>query len=110
MFYKNNVIFTNLFNALEHTDAMIKHRTQAIEAINQATQNQGIPLSQFQVRNQVWLDNKHLKLPYQSSKLAPKWYGPFIIMEEISPVAYCLTLPASWMIHDVFHASLLSPF
>jgi hypothetical protein len=30
--------------------------------------------------------------------------------QEISPVAYRLCLPASWGIHNVFHASLLSPY
>ena len=44
------------------------------------------------------------------TKLAPKRYGPFKIIKEISPVAYWLQLPLTWMIHDVFHASLLSPY
>src|SRR5712675_1611148 len=52
----------------------------------------------------------HLKLPHQKTKLAPKRYGPFPIIKEISPVAYQLSLPATWRIHDVFHASLLSAY
>jgi hypothetical protein len=32
------------------------------------------------------------------------------IIKEISPVAYQLALPSEWKIHDVFHASLLSPY
>jgi hypothetical protein len=51
-----------------------------------------------------------LKLPYQASKLNPKWYGPFRIAKVISPVAYRLELPNNWWIHDVFHASLLAPY
>jgi hypothetical protein len=43
-------------------------------------------------------------------KLKPKWYGPFKIIKEISPIAYQLRLPVAWGIHDVFHASLLSPY
>jgi hypothetical protein len=28
----------------------------------------------------------------------------------ISPVVYCLTLPPSWKIHNIFHMSLLTPY
>jgi len=48
-----------------------------------------------------------LKLPYHTPKLAPRCQGPFHVHKVISPVAYQLTLPLSWGIHDVFHASLL---
>src|SRR5260370_1122944 len=53
---------------------------------------------------------RYLQPPYQTTKLAPKRYGPFRITKEISPVAYQLSLPISWTIHDVFHASLLVPY
>ena len=43
-------------------------------------------------------------------KLAPKWYGPFEVAAQISKVAYKLKLPPNWKIHDVFHASLLTPY
>jgi hypothetical protein len=59
---------------------------------------------------QVWLEGKNLKLPYQSTKLVPKRYGPFKIIKEVSLVAYQLNLPVAWGIHDMFHASLLSPY
>src|SRR5258708_6220731 len=89
---------------------MIQSRAQAIEAINKAGHDGTILPSQFQVNDQVWLDAKNLHLPYQTTKLAPKCHGPFRITKEISPVAYQLRLPASWTIHDVFHASLLLPY
>src|SRR6266850_5237078 len=37
-------------------------------------------------------------------------YGTFPDHKVVSPVAYQLALPAAWCIHDVFHASLLSPY
>ena len=58
----------------------------------------------------VWLEAKHLTLPYASAKLAPKCHGPFQITKEISPVAYQLTLPRAWTIHNVFHSSLPTPY
>ena len=39
--------------------------------------------------------------------MAPKWEGPFMITEVIGPVTYWLKLPATWKIHNVFHATLL---
>ena len=56
------------------------------------------------------VEGSHLRLPHQSTKLAPKRYGPFTITKQINPVTYQLTLPATWQIHPVFHASLLSPY
>jgi hypothetical protein len=52
----------------------------------------------------------NLKIKHQKTKLALKRYGPFTIEKEISLVAYQLRLPASWGIHDMFHASLLLPY
>ena len=43
-------------------------------------------------------------------KLVPKHHDPFQITKEISPVAYQLVLPRAWMIHNVFHSSLLTPY
>jgi hypothetical protein len=70
----------------------------------------GRPLTQYTMGTQVWLEGKNLKLPYQSTKLAPKRYRPFKIIKEVSLVAYQLSLPWAWGIHDVFHSSLLSPY
>jgi hypothetical protein len=65
---------------------------------------------QYKLGEQVWLEATHLKVWHQKMKLKPKWYGPFKIIKEISPVVYQLRLPVAWGIHDVFHASLLSPY
>ena len=56
------------------------------------------------------LKAKHLTLPYQTVKLAPKHHGPFRIIKQISPVTYKLKLLPAWTIHPVFHASLLTPY
>jgi hypothetical protein len=64
-----------------------------ITAINQAVEKQGKPEAQYIMGAQVWLEGKNLKLPYQSTKLAWKRYGPFKIIKEVSPVAYQLSLP-----------------
>ena len=97
-------------SAEERIRIMAERRAQAISALNQIAEKSGTPSAQHNTGDQVWLEGKNLKLPYQSSKLAPKRYRPFKIIKEISPVAYQLMLPPTWHIHDVFHASLLSPY
>jgi hypothetical protein len=89
---------------------MMECRAQAIEAINQAAEKAGRPEVQYAVGMQVWLKGRNMKLPYQSTKLALKRYGPLKIIKEVSLVAYQLNLPMTWGIHDIFHASLLLPY
>jgi hypothetical protein len=103
-------LLTNTKLANERYQIMVEWRAQAIAAINQATEKEGRPEVQYPIGAQVWLEGKNLKLPYQSTKLAPKRYGPFTIIKEVSPVAYQLDLPIMWSIHNVFHTSLLSPY
>ena len=63
----------------------------------------------FQVIDMVFL---HFQ-PYKQSslklkgchKLAPKFYGPYRILQEIGSVAYKLELLPSSRIHPVFHVS-----
>ena len=58
----------------------------------------------------VWLEAKNLRFITDNKKLAMKRHGPFKIIEVLGPLTYRLQLPASWKIHPVFHASLLTPY
>ena len=64
----------------------------------------------FQKGNKVLLKSTNLKLPYPYWKLAPKWEGPFTIVEVLGPVTYKLNLPRKWRIHPIFHAVLLTAY
>ena len=92
----------------DRTKKATEKRKQAKEALNEAAR--AAPPDSYQIGDKVWLEAKHLALPYQTPKLAPKRHGPFTITEKISPVAYRLQLPTTWTVHDVFHASLLTPY
>jgi hypothetical protein len=62
----------------------------------------------FQVGSSVWLEAMNLSTDEPSLKLASKCHGPFKIVEKLSDLTYCLTLPAKWKIHNVFHVNVLS--
>jgi Chromo (CHRromatin Organisation MOdifier) domain len=64
----------------------------------------------YEEGQKVWLEGTNLKWPYDSTKLSPKQYRLFVVAAKISPVAYKLHLPEVWQIHNIFHASLLTPF
>jgi hypothetical protein len=49
-------------------------------------------------------------MTHLTTKLAPKRYRPFTIVKKISDVVFQLELPHQWKIHNVFHASLLTPY
>ena len=64
----------------------------------------------WKVGDKVWLEATHLCLHYPSKKLAPKHHSPFEITQVLAPLTYHLCLPPTWKIHNVFHATLLSPY
>src|SRR5712671_4150199 len=87
-------------------------REQAQDALKQTQENmvKETKFKEFVIGQKVWLEGKNIKRPYDSPKLSPKRYGPFRVVAKISSVAYKLQIPATWQIHDVFHASLLTPY
>jgi hypothetical protein len=99
---------TNNERIEERTEQTRQSQEQAQAALNKVAEH--TPEDQFKIKDCVWLEAKHLTLPYQTRKLAPKRHGPFVITKRVSPVAYQLDLPPTWTIHDVFHASLLTPY
>ena len=95
--------------AAEDRQATLKeHRVVAVQALNKTAQS--TPPAQHKVNEQVWLEAKHLTLPYWTAKLALKQHSPFRILKQVSPVTYKLELPTAWTIHPVFHASLITPY
>ena len=91
--------------AANRDKAIITHK-RVQEAM--ITRKPGLAYKKFEVGDKVWLDARNLHLK-TTRKLTPRRLRPFEIIEEISPVVYKLRLLSAWRIHDVFHASLLTP-
>jgi hypothetical protein len=47
---------------------------------------------------------------HPSAKLVPRRYGPFLVTSAASRTSFRLKLLPTWKIHNVFHASLLTPY
>jgi Chromo (CHRromatin Organisation MOdifier) domain len=68
---------------------------------------------EHQVGDLVMLSTKFFKPPSDSSrarKLAPKFAGPYKVIQRVSPVAYKLELPQGANAHPAFHSSLLKVY
>jgi hypothetical protein len=68
---------------------------------------------EFKVGDHVFLKVKANKSSLKlgsCSKLATRFCGPFEILEKIGPIAYMLALPASMIVHNVFHVSFLKKY
>jgi hypothetical protein len=96
----------------ERMDCIHEMRSRAEEAITKAQDvmknKKGTNYKPYQEMDQVWLEATNLKTTHPTAKLAPKWYGPFMIKKKVSDVIFQLELPHQWKIHNVFHASLLT--
>ena len=64
----------------------------------------------YQTGDKVWLEGCNLHTTHPSSKLAPRRYGPFTVTRAVSRTSYQLKLPPQWKLHDIFHATLLTPY
>ena len=73
--------------------------------------DQGRSERQFAEGDQVFLRLK----PYKQTslkaehcqKLAPKFYGPYIVLKRVGQVNYQLDFPSHSKLHHVFHVSCL---
>jgi hypothetical protein len=95
-------------------DRIHEMRSRAQEAITKAQDvmkaKKGTNYKPYQEQDRVWLEATNLKMTHPITKLAPKQYGPFTITKRVSDVVFQLELPHQWKVHNVFHASLLTPY
>ena len=66
---------------------------------------------EYEIGQQVLLDNSNLAINQNSRKLAEKRSGPFKIEAKVGTHAYRISLPSQWKhVHPVFHVSKLEPY
>lgn len=68
------------------------------------------PMTNFEVEQEVWLEGDKLHTTHPTAKLALKRHGPFTITQKVGNVNYWLKLPPQWQIHNLFHASKITPY
>ena len=96
---------------------LTKRATDAL-AIAKANQEKNANKSRrdesFQVSEKVLLSARHIKLSLTakqpSRKMQPRFIGPYVVKEIMSPVNYKLDLPENLRIHPVFHMALLKRY
>ena len=64
----------------------------------------------YQKGDQVWIKGTDIKTVFATTKLAPKQYGPFMVLEPLSDAMYQVEIPWQRKIHNIFHANLLMPY
>ena len=66
---------------------------------------------EFEVGQQVLLDNSDLAIDRPTRKLAERRSGPFKVLAKVGTHAYRLELPPTWKsVHPVFHVSKINPY
>ena len=68
---------------------------------------------EFQVGEHVYIKVNPKKISLRLgkyAKLAPRYCGPFKILSKVGLVAYQLSLPPAFKVHNVFHLSILKKY
>jgi len=74
----------------ERLEQIKEHQIAAQYALEQAQQRliKETKYKLFSEGDKVWLEGVHLKLPYDTMKLAPRQYRPFKVATKILDIAY----------------------
>jgi hypothetical protein len=95
--------------AQERLTKLQHSRSEAQKALLQRIKPLNLPRS-FVTGDKVWLDARNIPIRTPSRKLSSRRYGPYEVIQKISPVTYRIKLPNTLgKMHNVFHIDLLIP-
>lgn len=92
---------------------MVKKNLKATQDRNMSYTDRNRLFKEFQVGEQVYLRIKIKKISLwigSCAKMAPRFYGPFSIIERIGLVAYQIAFPSTVKVQDFLHVSLLKKY
>jgi hypothetical protein len=109
---REKVIFgPDLIDEAEATVRRIQDNLKVVKSCEESYANKRRRPLEFKVGNHVYLrvsPMKGVKRFGMKGKLAPRYIGPFSILEKCETVTYKLDLPPSLAgVHDIFHVSQL---
>ena len=94
--------------------ALIRQRLAAAQSRQKKYADKNKTRREYNEGEHVFLkvsSRKGLQQSKKLGKLAPRFVGPFQILERVGPVAYRLALPPQFAnMHDVFHVSTLKDY
>jgi hypothetical protein len=109
----NQAVEQNIIDSDQFLLDVHERLLQAAQHYKQYYDGKHRPLS-FDVGEWAWLCLHHRPAAFLGSgakgKLAPKYYGPYQIVDKIDSVAYRLELPPRAHIHNVFHMGVLKKY
>jgi hypothetical protein len=98
-------------NLIKELEEIWKEAKAALEMNNDMMRSRGEQKrtkEDFKPSDSMWLEATNIHSNRPSRKLDNKRYGPFEVEEKVGDWAYCLRLPETWAIHNVFHETLLT--
>ncbi|XP_074377541.1 uncharacterized protein LOC141719056 [Apium graveolens] len=103
-----------LIQQMKETVTVIKKRLVAAQDRQRKYADPARKDVKLEIREVIWLKVspwKGLTRLGKKGKLAPRYIGPFEILNQVGKVSYDLALPPQYQhVHNVFHVSLLKKY
>jgi hypothetical protein len=103
----------NIMREMEQQVTQIKQNLKVAQNRQKSYVDQKRTPREFKTGDHVYLIIKHKRSSLKMgscAKLAPRYFGPFELLDRVGPVAYRLALPPTVKAHNVCHVSLVKKY